>query len=266
MVRTIRLLVVLLAFGITFAHDMWLESERFILGKPGQEILIRNGNGTIYQKSENAVTPDRIAKLTVLDPSGETLGIETKTVAEPWLEMPFTPQAEGNYWIGLATKPRNLRMSGEDFTEYLKHDGIPKILKEREAKGISNREEVEQYSKYVKAYFQVGDVQSGNHAKPLGLEIEIIPLKNPYEVAAGNKLPIQVLFRGKPLSGLTLHAGSSTAPGSSVSTDTDQDGKAEIELTVAGKWYVRGIHLSQVDLEDHSYESYWATLTFEVKP
>ena len=156
-------------------------------------------------------------------------------------------------------------MSGSDFTEYLKHDGIPNVLKERQEKGISQRDEVEQYSKYVKAYLQVGKKASENYSAILGLEIEIIPQSNPYSIEVDGSLPVQVLFRGKPLSGLTLHAGSDGQSEESISAQTDLDGKALIPIGSPGKWYVRGIHLFQVDQDDHSYESYWATFTFKVK-
>lgn len=259
-----RLFCIFLAAGLTFAHDMWLESQSFIVDKAGDRVIIRNGNGTIYQKSENAVTPERLAVLMARGPSGAAVELDTPTVDDVWLISGFTPAKPGNYWVGLATKPRMIRMSGEDFTAYLEHDGIPKVIEEREEKGISDRDEVEQYSKYVKAYLQVGGENNPNFDEPLGLTIEIVPLANPYDLPVGATLPVQVLFRGHPLDGLTLHAGHEGQAEATASIDTDQEGRAEIPLVAAGKWYVRGIHLSQVDQEDHTYESYWAALTFQV--
>jgi hypothetical protein len=243
---------------------MWLESNAFIIKTPGQAVLIRNGNGIIYQRSENAVTTDRLAALVAVGPSGEKAELGTPVANENWLDIPFTPKKAGNYWVGLASKPRKIRLSGEDFTGYLEHDGIPAIIQERKEKGISDRDEIEQYSKYVKLYLQVGDTGSDNFNEPIGLRIEIIPLKNPYGVKAGGNLPVQVLFKGKPLAGLTLHAGFSGQGEEALAVETDKNGKAQIGIGKPGKWYIRGIHLAQVDLDDHSYESHWATLTFEV--
>jgi hypothetical protein len=225
---------------------------------------VRNGNGTIFEKSENAVTVDRIGQLVAIDPSGSRLVLETPVVDEPWLNIRFTPRTTGNYWIGLTTKPRRIRLTGSEFTEYLKHDGIPSVLSERLQKGISGRDEVEQYSKYVKAYLEVERASSATYDAPLGLEIEIIPLENPYSIAPGGILPVQVLFRGEPLSQLTLHAGFDGQSEESIHVLTDQEGKSQIPISKPGRWYIRGIHLFQVDQADHSYESYWATLTFQV--
>ena len=123
---------------------------------------------------------------------------------------------------------------------------------------------MEEYSKYVKIYLQSGQKRSRNHSQPLGLKIEIVPLKNPYRLHAGDSLPVRVLYDGRPLAGLELHAGSDARNSEASDHVTDSGGKAVIPLSTSGRWYIRGIHLQQVDKEDHSYESYWATLTFEV--
>lgn len=264
--NTIARLVTVLLFAVFLSgHDMWLETQSFIIEKAGQPITIQNGNGTIYQKSENAVAVDRIAQLIVLDPSGSKIETGKPYIEDAWTRYTFTPKTTGNYWMGLASKARNISLSGEEFTEYLKHDGIPNVLKERKKKGISDRDEVERYSKYVKAYLQVGDSHSDNFDDPLGLAIEIIPQKNLYLINGSDILPVQVLFQGNPLSGLTLHAGFKGQGEDVVSAVTDRNGMAKIKISNPGKWYIRGIHLFQVDQDNHSYESYWATLTFEIQ-
>lgn len=251
--------------GLAFGHDMWLESGSFVVDRPGREIRLLNGNGTIFKSSENAVSVDRIASLTVLDPRGSRLEAPSASVEEPWLMLGFRPESEGNFWVGLSTRPSSIRMSGSEFTEYLVHDGIPNVLQDRSRKGISDRDEVERYSKYAKAYLQVGQTRSANFDVPLGLEIEIVPLVNPYLLRPGDDLPVRVLFRGLPLAGLTLHAGCDVLQGQPSSTVTDPGGMAKVRISTPGRWYVRGIHLIQVDREDFSYESFWATLTFELK-
>ncbi len=256
-------LLISLCVTVVTAHDMWLESSSF-LTFPGEKITIRNGSGTIFQKSENAVAPDRIATLLGLDPDGKKFGPGTPYVDGNWLTLDFQPEKYGNYWIALASHPRKIALSGADFNNYLEHDGIPGVLEQRKEGGILDRDEVEEYSKYVKIYLQSGQKRSRNHRQPLGLKIEIVPLKNPYGLLAGDSLPVRVLYGGRPLAGLDLHAGCD-APNSEASDHvTGSGGKAVIPLSTSGRWYIRCIHLQQVDKEDHSYESYWATLTFEV--
>ena len=245
------------------AHDMWLESSSFMTF-PGEKVTIRNGSGTIFQKSENALAPDRIAALLGLDPDGKKFGPGTPYVDGNWLNLDFHPEKYGNYWIALASRPRKIALSGADFNNYLEHDGIPGVLEQRKEKGILDRDEVEEYSKHVKIYLQSGKKRSRNQSRVLGLKIEIVPLKNPYVLQAGDSLPVRVFYGGRPLAGLDLHAGSDSRFSEASHQVTGSDGKAVIPLSTSGRWYIRGIHLFQVDEQDHSYESYWATLTFEV--
>ena len=264
MKNLIRAVAVLVFVSFGSAHDPWLECDSFIV-KSGQKTVVRNGNGYIYIESENAVTPDRIAQVVGIGPDGKEFKPNAPYVHEKWLQMDFTPKESGNYWFGIATKPKFIRLPGADFTEYLEHSGVHNVLKERAEKGISDRDEIEEYSKYVKTYMQVDETRSSNYDKPLGLVIDTIPLKNPYSLKAGDSLPVQVLFKGKPLSNLILYAGAAGNEKPLTRATTDSDGKAEIKLSESGRWYIRGINLLQVDKEDHSYESYWTTVTFEVK-
>ena len=48
--RLLFLVALVSLIALSLAHDMWLESESFIIKEPGSRVLIRNGNGTIYEK------------------------------------------------------------------------------------------------------------------------------------------------------------------------------------------------------------------------
>ncbi len=243
-------------------HDMWLESSRFF-SEPGQELRIRLGNGTIFEVSENAVDPERLTRFSVQGPEGVAEKAGPQRIEGNWLSAPIHLKGAGNYWIAAATKPRSISLSGADFNDYLEHDGVLNVLEERKKEGILERDEVEFYSKYVKAYLQVGDTQTDNFRDPAGLEIELIPQNHPYKIRPGQELTVEARFRNRPLAGLWLHAA---AEGSSPdSQKTDSNGLATFSIDASGRWYIRGIHLFEVDAPDHSYESYWASLTFAVR-
>ena len=67
------------------------------------------------------------------------------------------------------------------------------------------------------------------------------------DVATGEQITFE------ELGGVDVHA-----------TLTDAEGVMLFELTHAGRWYLRLIHMVEVDEEGVDYESNWATLTFEV--
>lgn len=250
--------------AVMLAHDMWLETQRFVVPS-NEEIVVRNGNGTIYVRSENAVAPDRIAQLVALGPGGEAIEPGEPFLDGDWTAFRLNIGAPGNYWVALATHPRVLKMSAQDFNHYLEHDGLPHVLAQRREKGIASRAEAERYSKYVKAYLQAGQQTGSNHSLPLGLKIEIVPLQNPYRLQPGQQLPVQALFEGRPLEGFLIHSGRAGRGEQGEGIYTDSQGRASIPIDEAGRWFLRGIHIFEVAGQEHSYESYWATLTFEVE-
>ena len=111
-----------------------------------------------------------------------------------------------------------------------------------------------------------------SHSHRLGYPIEIVPLANPTRLAVGDTLELLVLFEGQPVAEQLVYASFEGFHGDeetdihreAVSTRTDENGKVKVELSQAGRWYVRLIHMVPVDEEDVDYESSWATLTFEV--
>jgi len=49
-------------------------------------------------------------------------------------------------------------------------------------------------------------------------------------------------------------------------SSTDERGEAEVKVTAPGRWHVRAIHMIRIENDPEvSWESYWATLTFDVQ-
>ena len=72
-------------------------------------------------------------------------------------------------------------------------------------------------------------------------KLEIIPLKDPFEVAIGLKLPVRVDFNGKPLAGVDVLYDDGIAPISDDNTPrvkTGSDGVANIPITRAGPYRI----------------------------
>ncbi len=87
----------------------------------------------------------------------------------------------------------------------------------------------------------------------------------------GDTLELRFTHRGLPVANQLVyasHAGyheDATTHREAVQTRTDADGIARVQLSQAGVWYVRTIHMVETtDDPDVDYESNWATVTFEV--
>ncbi|MEL4375104.1 DUF4198 domain-containing protein [Brucella cytisi] len=97
-----------------------------------------------------------------------------------------------------------------------------------------------------------------------GLPLEIVPLMDPTILEAGNELPVQILFDGKPVEGVEVTADyvndSHAAP-----VKTNAEGIARINirnagLNVVGAGYSRPLS----DSKEADKLSYFTTLTFNL--
>lgn len=331
MKRTLPLVAgaLLLGAAALSAHDMFLKLGSFFL-PPHSSVSVQLLNGT-FEESGNAISRDRMADVRVVRPAAEGADVEgaggggadpgvgdepgrppdsAPRVTHPdtsrWRDSSDTAVldmrtgAPGTYVVGVSIRPRTFTLSGEDFDEYLRHDGVLDVLEARREAGELGTPATETYSKHAKAILQVGNRRTGEYAHRLGYPVELVPLRNPYGLGVGDTLELLFLREGDPVSGQLVYASwegyrpeagdgggdgaaappARDAPGASgpgaeaaaprarepIRTRTDVDGVARIPLRRAGKWYVRLIHMERVpDDPDVDYESNWATLTFQVR-
>lgn len=272
-VALVAILVIFLAAGSAWAHDLFLKLDAYLLS-PNSAVTIALYNGTFVQ-SENTIARDRMLDVSIVGPDDTVVHPDTTQ----WRDQDQTTMLEfrtgepGTYVVGVSTAPRMIKLTGEEFNEYLEHDGILDHLELRHANSTLNEPASERYSKHVKAVFQVGDVQSSAYNYRLGYPIEIVPLNNPYRLTVDDSLHILVLLRDAPLGRQLVYASyeghyrrnADEGYAEAVHTRTDAAGMATIPLVAAGQWYVRLIHMEELDEPDVTHESNWATLTFAVK-
>lgn len=269
MKKRIGLTFALLAGSVSLllAHDLFIKLDTYFL-EPNTEIRVPVINGT-FETSENAIAPERVIDISLVTPSwhdrldttawharGDTTFVDIRT-HEP-----------GTYVLGASTRPNMIQLTGEEFNQYLEHDGIPDVLEARRRNNELDKGARERYHKHVKAIFQVGDRLTRNFGAVLGYPAELVPLDNPYELRVGSTLRVRCLVDGEPVDNQLVIAGGEREGKAfdERSTRSDADGVATITIRSAGKWYVKFINMTPSPDEDVDYESKWATLTFEVKP
>ncbi len=278
---TVAALTIVVATAIN-AHTMFLKLDSFFL-EPNSTGTVQLINGD-FDLSENVITRDRMLDVSVVGPGGTTHPPQsawTDSAVFHWSAdsvdtaiLMFETGGPGTYVIGVSTAARVITLTGEEFNEYLVHDGLLDTIEERKAAGTTDDEATERYSKHVKAVVQVGGARSGEWATELGYPAEFIPLQNPYELSRGDQLRVRFLRAGQPVANQLVYANyegyhSHDAAGEhveAVTTRTNADGVATIPLNGTGRWYVRSIHMAETIIETAvDYESNWATLTFEVR-
>ncbi len=247
------------------AHDFWLVPKKFKIA-PGDSLTILANTGMDFPNSLSAVAPDRIAQFKLVGKSINE-NITKFMVQGNSLAANCSFEKSGTFVIAAALKPKEIKLTGKEFNEYLLADGLPNIYELRKKEGILDKDAVEYYSKYPKTLIQVGNIIDDSPTKPIGLPIEIVPKVNPYALKKGDDLEVLVLFQGKALPNVEI-AWSYPGRGEEFagSTKTDELGQASIPLIKTGPYVVRLTHMEWVKKPTHEWESYWTSLTFEVLP
>ena len=262
----VAVVFLLLSATLLLAHDLFLKLDTYFV-PPNTPVRVAVLNGT-FSASEGPVAPRRLLDLSMVGPA------QRRAVARDawkpagdttWLTV--QTGAPGTYVIGASLSPSQIALSGEDFNSYLKEDGIPDVLNARTLNGELGKAVRERYHKHVKAILQVGDRRTEAFGTVLGYPAEIVPLRNPYAAAIGDTLAVRALVDGKPVVNQLVIAGGERDGEKIEETRVRSDaaGVARFALTGAGKWYIKFIHMVPVSGDSVSYESKWATLTFQVR-
>ncbi|MEO9513827.1 MAG: DUF4198 domain-containing protein [Flavobacteriaceae bacterium] len=268
MKRTGFFLFLLIVFVLFSSHELFLKTDTYFLNA-GQSSELYLFNGT-FDKSENEITRDRISDARIIGPVYEKKILDSAYYDKDNITyLKFKTGGEGTYAAGISTLPRMIEMTAESFNDYLEHEGLEDVIKNRKKEGNFSSGAKEKYSKHVKMLFQVGDKKTKHFDTVFGFPIEFIPLNNPYELEVGKGVSFKLLANGKPLANQTVHF-STSVPGKDAhenerATRTDENGILKIVPTQAGKWYVATIFMVKSKEEGVDYESNWATLTFAVK-
>ena len=268
----LSLSVIGLLVGNALAHDMFLIAPDHDV-PPDTDITISLYNGT-FDKSENTIDRDRMSDVTLVD--GE--GWVSNPRLDAWRDegqtsvLTVSSGEPGTLLVGVSTRPRVIELKAADFNEYLRHDGVLDVLDARSRDGSLDQDANEWYAKHVKTLIRVGGESSATWKHRLGYAAEIVPLDDPSELKAGDTLEALVLADGEPLAhhlvyasyaGFRSHEDDGTHQ-EAVQTRTDRNGIARVEVSQAGRWYLRLIHMVPSTERNIDYVSNWATLTFEV--
>lgn len=266
-----------MAVATVEAHDLFLRPRDYIV-HPDGVVNVRVLNGT-FVTSESPVTPDRLSDLSVVGPSGRVRPDRSRWSATGNASGWSVDVGEaGTYVLGASLLPRTIRLTDNQFSDYLREEGLPDMIAARRVAGTAHQPAHERYSKHVKALVRV---EGGGNAAPaeqdtayrsvLGYPAEVVPLSDPYRLRGGGTLEVQALVDGGPAVRQVILSGGRTPDGKPIAerqVRTDARGRARVVLSRRGTWYVKFIHMVAVPSsagDSVTHESKWATLTFAVR-
>lgn len=267
--------LVVLAASSLAAHDTWLVPVPIESGfrvTPGQSVKVALNTSEDFPTSEAAAAPDRIARFEYnsLERGWNVVTKLEFRVEGKSLVADVTP-GPGLTFVAAVTHPRLIVLEAPVFTEYITEEGLEEIVTARAARGESEKPGRERYSKVAKlALCAPGEgVSFGNSLDlPEIQPLEIVPEEDPCELRVGDTLHVQVLFQDEPLGNVRVGAGYAGVHGHHypVWVTTDAEGRAAIPLDRSGAWFVRTLHMiPSAEFEDADWQSWFSTLTFEVR-
>jgi uncharacterized GH25 family protein len=252
--RSALILLGLMLAGPAMAHDFWIEPSSF-RPAPGERVAVRLRVGENLKGDPIPRNPDRIERFAAVGPAGETevVGIAGSDPAG-WA----SPAGPGLHWLVFDSNHAWVEQTGPKFDSYLEEEGLERIRGLRKA-GEGPVKEI--YSRCAKSLLRVGEGSAG-FDRELGLELELIPERDPYALMPGEALPVRLLYQGKPLDGALVVGMAS--PDGKVSART-AGGRASLVLDRPGLWLVKAVHMIPApEGSGAEWESLWASLTFEL--
>jgi uncharacterized GH25 family protein len=271
--RVARLLIglALLGAGAMQAHDLWIEPSGFTPA-PGTRLAVRLRIGQLFQGDPFPRDPKFLVRFAVIATGGAggRGGAAGAAAESPIPGVPDTDPAgflvsgpPGLYELVYASSHAAVELDAAKFERYLADEGLEKISALRARRGQNGSPAKEIYSRCAKSLIAVGGDPGSGQERVLGLELELVPEKNPYTLAPGQELPVRLLYRGAPLAGAKVAAVPKDQPSRQVAARTDAQGRVRLVLDRPGTWLVKAVHMiAAPPASGAQWESFWASLTF----
>src|SRR4051812_13088782 len=172
--------------------------------------------------------------------------------------------AEGGlHWIGYQSNPYPVALEGAKFEDYLRDEGLERIIDARKKSGQSAAPGRERFYRCAKALLETPGVEAFD--TPLGFTLELVPRANPYALKRARDLPLALTFRGKPIANVLVVAMSKDDPLRAIRARTDAKGRVTLPLAHAGFWLIKAVYMEAAPADAGvDWESWWASITFEL--
>ncbi|MFZ1986515.1 MAG: DUF4198 domain-containing protein [Desulfatitalea sp.] len=235
------------------AHDMWIEVRDYTPA-PGEEITMVLGYDH-HLPAREFLPKEYLDEIYLLRPDGTRVEIKGYSDVEYKAGAPLADK--GSYLAVATQKGRFWTKTTEGY-----QSGKSK-------KDVKNVVSCTYSAKFAKAIVNIGAAAGSLLAKPLGHDLEIIPMADPAALRNGDFLPLQVLFKGKPLAGadvVATYVGFSREKNTfAYATKSAADGRAKIRIATPGAWLV-AVHYKEdyPDPKECDEYSFAASLTFEI--
>jgi len=242
------------------AHDLWIEPSAFHPA-PGATISIRLRVGQNFVGDPLPRYDSLVQRFDLSSRDGER-PIEGGEGDDPAGRIAIP--SPGAHLVGYRSNNSYVSQEAQKFEEYLKEEGLEQIIRTRAGRGESQKPSREFFARCAKALVVSGSGPRAGFDRVLGFTFEIVPEKDPEAWEAEGDLVFRVLFEGQPLPGALIVALPQRDPSRKLSARSDPGGRVSFRLPHAGIWLVKAVQMIPFDGGKADWQSFWASLTFEI--
>lgn len=260
--------------GALGAHDTWLLANHGFVPVGGR-VTFDMSSGGHFPRNETAIIPARVAS-SGWRLAGASHPLTAGRMGGGSLQFHETMPTAGVAMVWVSLHPKVLTLKPTLVKEYTDEIGAaPEFFTTWQK--ATDRTWRERYSKHAKSFLRVGaNAADTSWAVHTGQPLELVPLKNPTALAAGDTLTVLALRCGVPLANVAIGVEASGA-GHGALVKTDAAGKARVIFPQRGRWLVSTTYLNYAnrvgalcekplpgDTVTVGYVSQFATMTLDV--
>ena len=265
------LIVGVLALGITgglLAHDFWIVPMQFA-SAPGAAIEVRGVTGSRFPVSQSAVAVERVLEARIIG-STEDERIADLSVSDRFLILKHAPRSAGQRVVAVSLQPASRRVATAGLKRYIGLEGAPELAEALEKQGAfaGFDSATMKTQKFARSIVDVGQGGPRAFSRTAGHGLEIVPLSDPGTLHPGGQVAVRLLFRGAPVAGAYLRAGTAADSAKGIAASdttvvTNSEGVATMTVR-QGLWNVRSLHAAPMSSSRTDWEVYFGTLVFRV--
>ena len=249
--------IALLAAPVALGHEFWIEPSDF---RPpvGAVVAARVMVGENFFGEAKLRDDTHIVRFEMVGPEGESPMVGRPGSEPAGLARIAVP---GVHLVGYQSHPRTVSLEGGKLEQYIREEGLEPFFRG----GLPAKIE-DHYSRYAKSLLLAGGASpsSPGYDQRLGFALELIPQRDPAGLPAGASLPLVLLRDGRPLADAQVTARKRGQPATRLTARSDAKGKVSFQLPEPGVWLVHSVFIRPLPDRAESWESLWASLTFEI--
>lgn len=163
----------------------------------------------------------------------------------------------------LTTNAARITLPANEFEDYLREEGLTKIITSRQATNETEQPATELFSRFAKTVILV-DGKSQGFDRITGMKRELVPVTDPLTYQPGTPFTVRLLARRQPLAGIQIKAELNGSPPQILKGISDNNGNVVFILPDAGEWLFSAVDMQPADDPDADWRSLWASLTLPV--